>query len=552
MEHFEYKLDKMLQSLLDSGIINNLNNSFNSEEQIINFLDQIINSTIEGLIVFDENKKCIRANKSASYIFGYTPEEMIGKFAFEFVADDSKELVKNRIKIKDQSPYEAYMVKKDGTKFPAMLRGRDILINGKKIRISAIIDLSELKAKEEEIYTIAYYDKLTGLPNRQKMISDMNKMDRLHSCVIFNIDKFGQINDLFGSAIGDKLLIKFAEELKNENTHPYRIGGDEFAILFDSSITYKDLKLFIEKIIDKIEKMEFLADNEPFHIHIRAGAAINKHKLLTHADIAVREAKRKKIPYQIYDESLKIEEKYKKNLEMTVAIHKALQNNGILCYYQPIFNKDGEIVKYEVLVRMRDEKGNIILPGEFLPIAKTTKLYTQITRQVVRCACNSFASIDKSFNINISIDDINNPELVEYIINTIKKTGTGEKIGFEILETEGIENYDIVKKFIDKVKALGATVAIDDFGSGYSNFKHIFSLNIDCIKLDGSLIKEVYKQKKNLIVVETIINFASKIGAKTVAEFVCCKEVFDAIKNLGIDYFQGFYFGKPSPEIVKG
>jgi len=550
MEQFESILNKMLESLSESGVINKLNTSFNNEEQLIKFLDQIINSTIEGLIIFDENKRCIRANKPASYIFGYDMDEMIGKLAFEFVAPESRELVKQKINIKDQSPYEAVMIKKDGSKFPAMLRGRDIVINNKKIRISATIDLSELKAKEKEIYEIAYYDKLTKLPNRQKMITDMDN-NNVHACVIFNIDKFGQINDLFGSKIGDKLLLDFAEELKKENVNLYRIGGDEFAVLFDQTMTFKELEIFIKKIVKKIEKKVFLANNEPFHIHIRAGAAINGGRLLTHADMAVREAKMKKTPFQIYDESLKIEDKYKKNLAMTVAIHTALENDGIICYYQPIFNKNKEIAKYEVLVRMKDKNGNIILPGDFLPIAKTTKLYNQITKEVIKKACKKFSDINKEFNVNISIDDINNPELMDFIIDTVKTTKTGNKIGFEILETEGIENYDIVKSFIEKVKQLGAKVLLDDFGSGYSNFKHILSLNIDCIKIDGSLIKEIYKYRKNLIIVETIIDFAKKIGAKTVAEFVCCEETFNIIKELEIDYFQGFYLAKPMPDIIE-
>ena len=544
---YENELDKVIDLLLKSGIINKLNSS-NSEKQLINFLDQIINSTMEGIIVFDENKKCIKANKSAAEIFGYKPDEMIGKAAIEFVSEESKELVRKRIYIKDQSPYEAVMVRKDGSKFPALLRGKNIIINNKKFRISATIDLSELKAKEAEIYKIAYYDKLTQLPNRQKMILDMSNK-KVYACVIFNIDKFGQINALFGSEIGDNLLVKLARLLEKENMRIYRIGGDEFAILFQERITYKEIESFIKKIIDKTEKMEFLVKEEPLHIHIRAGAAMNSVKLLTHADIAVREAKRKKIEFQIYDETLRIEEKYKINLDMTAAIHKALENNGIICYYQPIFDKNKNIKKYEVLVRMKDEKGNIVLPGEFLPIVKTTKLYTQITKEVIKISCEKFSKTDYEFNVNVSIDDINNEEMVDFILKTVEKTDTGNKIGFEILETEGVENYDNVNRFIKKVKKLGAKVLIDDFGSGYSNFKHILAMNIDYIKIDGSLIKDIYKHKKNQIIVETIIDFAKKIDVKTVAEFVCCEDTFNIIKNIGIDYFQGFYLSKPLSDI---
>jgi len=543
MEYNKNRSEHIFDSVLEKNIFNNLNGD---SEILVNFFDKIINSTIEGLIVLDENRKCIRVNKAACEIFGYTPEEMIGKDVREFVAPESRELIKSRLQVKDQAPYEAVMLKKDGNKFPAMVRGNDININGKIIRISAVIDLSDLKSKEEEIYKIAYYDRLTSLPNRQKMIHDMNQKE-IYACVIFNIDKFGQINDLFGSKVGDRLLIKFSEELKKENIKPYRIGGDEFAILFDKKIDYDELVNFIQKTIDKMEKIEFLVREEPLHIHVRAGAAIHGNKLLTHADIAAREAKQKKLSYFIYDEAEKIEDRYKKNLDMTVTIHKALEKNSIVCYYQPLFNKNKEIVKYEVLVRMKDEKGNIILPGEFLPIAKTTKFYGNITKEVVRQACETLADSDKGFNINISIDDILNPEMVEYIVDTVKKTGTGEKIGFEILETEGIENYTLVKEFIDEVHSLGAKIAVDDFGSGYSNFKHLLSLDVDCIKIDGSLIKDITSNKKNLIIVETILDFAEKIGAKTVAEFVSNEEIFNITRNLNIDYFQGFYLAKPMP-----
>jgi diguanylate cyclase (GGDEF)-like protein/PAS domain S-box-containing protein len=542
-------LKDFFEHLFDKDISKHINSDpFYGELQFISFLDTMINSTIEGIIVFDQNRRCIRANNPACYIFGYRPEEMIGKYAYEFVSEASVSLVKNKIKMHDQAPYEAVMIKKDGSEFPALLRGKDLTINNKTIRISAVMDLSEIKAKEKEIYTVAYFDKLTGLPNRLKMIEDMNSRP-VHACVIFNIDKFGQINDLFGSETGDRLLVKFARELEKENIHPYRIGGDEFAVLFDKTMTYQKLEQFILRCIEKIEKLEFLAEDEPFHIHIRAGAAINRHKLLTHADIAVREAKQRKVPFFIYDQSKNIEAEYKKNLNMTIAIHKALENKGIICYYQPIFDRNLKIAKYETLVRMKDDSGRIFLPGEFLSIAKTTKLYPEITKEVIRQACEKFSGRDIEFNVNISIDDIENDELIEYATDIIKTTGTGGKIGFEILETEGIQNYDVVKNFMNKIEKMGAKVAIDDFGSGYSNFRHILSLNIDCIKIDGSLIRDINKNRRNLIIVETIVEFAKKINAKTVAEFVCSKEVYDAIKNLDIDFYQGFYLAEPKPEL---
>jgi EAL domain-containing protein (putative c-di-GMP-specific phosphodiesterase class I) len=234
---------------------------------------------------------------------------------------------------------------------------------------------------------------------------------------------------------------------------------------------------------------------------------------------------------------------------MTFLIRKALEEDKIVCFYQPIVdNQTQKIVKYETLVRLSDN-GKIIPPNEFLPIVKTTKLYSQITKTVLKKACEKFKNIDKKFSVNISIDDIEDDETVEYIIDTIKNNNLGNKIIFEILETEGIENYSKVEKFIDNIKKLNAEFAIDDFGSGYSNFKHILSLKVDYIKIDGSLIKDVVKDKKSKIIIETIVNFAKKMGAKTIAEYVSSKEIFEEVKKLGIDCSQGYYFGKPSPEI---
>ncbi len=147
--------------------------------------------------------------------------------------------------------------------------------------------------------------------------------------------------------------------------------------------------------------------------------------------------------------------------------------------------------------------------------------------------------------MNLSIDDIKDANTVQEIINTIIKTNTASRIVFEILESEGIENYDEVEGFITQIKSLGAKIAIDDFGTGYSNFEHILKLNVDYIKIDGSLIKNIEENKKHQIIVETIVDFAKKMGSKTIAEFVCNENIFSIVKNIDVDFLQGFYIGKP-------
>ena len=152
---------------------------------------------------------------------------------------------------------------------------------------------------------------------------------------------------------------------------------------------------------------------------------------------------------------------------------------------------------------------------------------------------------DEQGKMNLSIDDIKDANTVQEIIKTIIKTKTASRIIFEILESEGIENYEEVINFITQIKALGSEIAIDDFGTGYSNFEHILKLNVDYIKIDGSLIKGMSENNKHKIIVETIVDFAKKVGSKTIAEFVSDEATFSIVKGIGIDFSQGYYTGKP-------
>jgi EAL domain-containing protein (putative c-di-GMP-specific phosphodiesterase class I) len=207
--------------------------------------------------------------------------------------------------------------------------------------------------------------------------------------------------------------------------------------------------------------------------------------------------------------------------------------------------KTGEIDKYETLVRMVDKNNQIIPPLDFLKIAKKTKLYSHITKEVIHQSCNMFKNRKESFSVNLSIDDIQDATTVQEIISTIINTNTASRIVFEILESEGIENYDEVANFITQVKALGAKIAIDDFGTGYSNFEHILKLNVDFIKIDGSLIKGIDENMRHRIIVEIIVDFAKKTNSKTIAEYVINETIFSIIKEIGVDFSQGFYTGKP-------
>ncbi|MDD2781740.1 EAL domain-containing protein [Sulfuricurvum sp.] len=514
-------------------------------------LAMAMNHASDSMIVTDRYNNIIKVNKSFTKTFGYDEDEVIGKNTnFLSSAKHDKSFYNqmwNTLTKEKHWSSEIWNKRKTGAVFPAWVSISAIMDENHKIQnyLAIFTDLTALRESQETSLKLAYYDQLTGLPNRQKIVADMD-IRNPSVCVIFNIDDFKEINDFYGIEIGDNILNQVGQWFSKMNFFPYRISGDEFAILMHEDFTWNDLRNRISALMSLFEEKTFFVKMETINLRMTVGAAIGHSKLLTRADIALNRAKKNKVSIALYAEHENIEDTYRSNIKMSAFIRNALSKKQIICHYQPIINVcNQKKEKYETLVRMIDNDGRIIFPANFLTIAKKTKLYPQITLEVIRQACTLFSHRDEEFSINLSDSDIRDPQIVKEIIYTITKTKTANRIVFEILESEGIENYDDVVLFISTVKALGSKIAIDDFGTGYSNFENILKLNVDYIKIDGSLIEGIINNKRHHIVVETIVNFAHKIGAQTIAEFVSSEEIYTAIKELGIDYAQGYFTGKP-------
>jgi len=390
-----------------------------------------------------------------------------------------------------------------------------------------------------------YYDTLTSLPNRIKLQEDLLK-NPINTVAILNIDDFKEINDFFGIDAGDWLLTQIAHWLSEMKLNPYRIGGDEFAFQSKEGSSNVEFQHDIEILLSLLSEKLFMIADETVHVRATVGIAIDSDKPLIHADVALNKARSVKRPYSIYDQSEGIEQQYQTNIAMSAQIRQALVEHRIVCQYQPIVScSTGKVEKYETLVRIQNEDGSLIPPYDFLPIAQKTKLYHHITQEVVYQACHLFADRDEQFSINLSSSDMLDAKTLTTIENILRQTGTADRVIFEILESEGIENFEEVASFISKMKNLGAKFAVDDFGTGYSNFENILKLNVDILKIDGTLIKTINENPRTLIVVEAIIDFAHRIGIDTVAEFVASEEILQKVTELGITYAQGFHTGKP-------
>jgi len=511
-------------------------------------LQTILDAAQETICLIDKQGTVLTINSTAAQRLGTVPSEILGKCIYDFFPS---EIAQQRRIIIEQIFTTGIGINVEDSRASMLFSINYYPVFDRNNQVESVAvfarDITEQKRSNERIQHLATFDSLTGLPNRQKLLLDLEQ-HQPNGCAIFNIDNFKEINDFFGISAGDTLLCTVGEWFKTMGFSPYRIGGDEFAILFYETITQNKLYDRIATLMSALDEERFLVGNETLDVHMSTGAALGTHKLLTRADIALHRAKEQKIPIAFYEESENVEKQYHNNIAMASTIRKALATGRILCHYQPIVTiSTGKIEKYETLVRMIDEEGTLIMPLQFLPIAKKTKLYPRITKEVIHQACHLFSNRSEVFSVNISIYDIHDPSTVQEIISTITQTGTASRIVFEILESEGIENYHEVAQFISKVKSLGAKIAIDDFGTGYSNFEHILKLDVDYIKIDGSLIREITDNPRHRIIVETIVDFAQKIGAKTIAEFVRDETIYTTIKEIGIDYSQGYYTGKPEP-----
>lgn len=412
-----------------------------------------------------------------------------------------------------------------------------------------------------------YTDALTGLPNREKLLVQLRKTDYA-ALVLLNIDAFKQINDFYGNDCGDHVIKQLSDNMQRfirtraawRNCELYSMPADEMAIVLHGHHTPASLPAKLDELVNYISLMHITWQEHEIPVHASLGAAstvqpdnsrLNGTELLPSASIALKLARLNQSHYFVYDPANRVREAYEQNLIWANALKTALDEGRIVPFFQPIMDvKSGRIDKFECLARMLDRKGQPVSPEQFLSIAKKIRLYRYITRTMIDQCFRRFANSRYDFSLNLSCEDLLDSDLTEFIFDRLQGTDLARRVIFEILESEGIENYEQVREFIDRAKALGCRIAIDDFGTGYSNFEHLLRLNIDLIKIDGSLIRHLDDNDDALTLTRGIVRFASELGIHTVAEFVHSPEVLEQVRELGIDFAQGAYVGMPAGALI--
>lgn len=428
-------------------------------------------------------------------------------------------------------------------------------------------EVTELINKEKQLLDQLLIDNMTGLPNRRSMLSDIEKLHN-PSLILVNIDSFQEMNDFYGNDVGDWILLEMSNRLRSltvsQNYMLYKLPADEFAVLIENMPDLAGVEREASHYREGLTDLPFVYQENEIYIsvtlgiaHIRADgddepALARKRNLPLFADMALKKAKQNRKHYVIYDESLEISKEYASNIHWTKKLKDAIHTEHIVPYFQPIVNNaTRKIEKYECLARLIDNEGKVIAPFFFMNISKKTRLYHHITKMVLKRSIDAFRYHDYEFSINLSVDDILSADTNIFIKEMlIQHPEISKRLVFEILESEGIENYEEVMEFIREVKSFGCKIAIDDFGTGYSNFDHIMRLQVDYIKIDASLTKNIVTEKNSRIVTKIIADFAKNLGIRTISEFVDSEEVYQIVKDLGVDFSQGYYFGKPEDVIA--
>lgn len=413
----------------------------------------------------------------------------------------------------------------------------------------------EVKRKTQEIDRKLYFDELTGVNSRFAFFENCKKLSN-PSVFLADINKFKVINEIYGTRIGSKVLKEFALFLekftKNTSYKVYRLSGDEFAIIDEAKhIDVDQYQEDINNFFSSLKNFSVEQDGDSISIEVTLGISTLNTDTYESAKVALEFAKAHKKPYEMYSMDIDKRSKEQDALTWKEKTKVAIEENRIIPVYQAIVGKDEKVIKYETLMRMKDGQTNeLISPFFFLDIAIKTGLYNALSSHIIFEALHLLDTSSHTLSLNFTYGDIENKSFLNELEALFKiSSGLGSRAVFEITESESIQDYAEVKKFILRFRKYGVQFAIDDFGSGFSNFEYILEIEPDYLKIDGSLIKNIDTDNKARILVGAIVGFSHKLGIKVIAEYVHSKVIFDMLKELDVDEYQGFYFNEPSVKI---
>lgn len=575
MEEIDGFIHSIVSVIQNTAQMRVTNNSLLSSYEV---LKDILNNIGSGIIVCDRNSAAILfSNKVAAE--SKEIQNAIKECIQELMSSEEYKSYLDRKKAYDEEdgtdyvkpyirPIEKYSAE-SGLWFEIRFTNL-VWIDGSEVIVCTASDITQKKKSQQKIEFQAHNDFLTGLYNRMKCESDLKKIikqsikDGVKGALMFiDLDDFKHINDGLGHQYGDVLLQQIAAGLQSIvglRGKCYRMGGDEFVAIVMPDM-FSELERIANKVKDMFNKPWYLMETEYF-CTMSMGIAVfpddskDVHEIIRLADIAMYESKKNgKNGYTFYDSCSKLNTARRLDIEnsMRQAVTSGIEE--FVVFYQPVVDvRTGECSSCEALVRWDSKALGFMGPGDFIPLAEYLGLITSIGDYVLEEACrqcrywNEHGIPDFHINVNLSVVQLLQKDVAETVARILKKTGVNPKnIVLEITESFAINDMDRVLDIIKGIKKLGPRIALDDFGTGYSSLNYIKQLPLDIIKVDKTFIDDIVEDEYAQAFIKLIVELSDTIDTDIIVEGVENEAQLNILKELGVDYIQGFYYGKPVP-----
>lgn len=415
---------------------------------------------------------------------------------------------------------------------------------------------NQILLRTKELERKLYTDELTQLQNNNSLINKLRR-NEFSSIIILNVNKFRDFNELYGYEIGNLLINKISSLLKKVaikyGLKLFKLEGITFAFLKEGHISFDTFSKKIVAYQRKINNQSIYIKEIEEHIFLNTtmGISICHEMPLKSAYTALNNARREKKEYCFFNNSIDERAIIQRNNLWNNKIKYAISNNHIIPFFQAIVDENLKILKYETLMRLKEEKDIFHSPYKFLAISKKTNQYQTLSSIIVQEALKNLKKNKHKISINLSYRDTQDENIKGLLNKYIKNSDIGKNLTIEILEDDQILNYEKLNDFVSTYKELGVKFAIDDFGAGYSNLLNILKLKPDFLKIDGSLIKNIDTDEISFQLVKSIVKFSEEMGIKVIAEYVHNETIFDKLKKLNIYGYQGYYFYEPQKDFLK-